>query len=892
MTRSQPTPTWPFLSILVALFILSLSAPRSWESVARKAPLGDIGADQANTGKTTDAVDRPESAARLAEARRRTGTPTLAPPQERVAGPKLEPSLSVANDAATGLVDESFADLQWPNLGNEPLMCEAELEWVGPSLATESTSRSHFIDPLGLIPEWLTEITSDQVFSSVNVTPAATAPRVASRPGHRHGLKIEEDSEFNFRREASSAADVNQAEEPTRSMWREPTALLEALDHLAWECSCSDWAVRVGVLIRELTNGRTTTPAEADAILTELRGELERAEELAAATDDYRLASELRRLRHAVVRRVEVWDLAVRLDSKPGPELVGKPIDAQPLAAVLAKVDALVDQAEEPSGWREYLMLDSLGVLAQSRQGHITERSRQLADLVLARLDAHHLTADQRRLMTDGPIASLNGSLRAWAVRPMATSEFLWTLERYETTGLPSDAATLARLCNRLEWSQEDDQQKLALATNRYYRNANFRIAITEELLERILPERQLQWQPVHDTIAGVPVRGNSTVRTDFDVELVPDAQRLRLLLDISGLISAQTQAGGDWGTVFNSSNSHYAVQQPLEIGPDGMHLGEPTAEVDSQVQLQGVETRFDGVPVLGPVAQSLVRRGQEKRAPDARRESERKIRRKALEQAGKEASERFSTVEERFKQEIVKPLTAMGLDPELIEMKTTDQRITVRARIAGENQLGSHTPRPRAPSDSLASVQLHQSAVNNLIERLDLNGREMSLVELHAHILEKLGREPRPAPESLPQDVQIRFADVDAVRIACGEEEVRITLAIEELSKRPRRWSKFTVHVNYHPSEDVSEGRLVREGTIQLAGRRLNMGSQIALRGVFSKIFADEGLQLVPEKIQSDPRFEDLEVTQLTITDGWIAAALGPKRPENKSLAVSYISE
>ncbi len=891
MTRSQPTPTWPFLSILVALFILSLSAPRSWETVARKTSLGELGADQEIASDTVASTNRPEVAEPIV-VQRRMGTPTLAPPQVSPAVETAELTLEVsrapvANLPALPPVEDSFDALEWPGMAEMSLMCEAgpvecrETKQDGPALSAVQPGR-HFVDPLGIIPSWLTQITTDEVLPSLGVMPADVSPRVASRPGDREELDVAKDSEifsqWGPRTAEESAAQERMAQaESTLKLFREPTALLEALDELAWECSCSEWAVRVGILIRELTRGELATLEEADAILTELEVELQRVDDLIAQTGNCPLASELLRLRHAVERRIAVWDLAIGLEMQSGEALVSRTPDTQPLAVVLSQVDALVDEAEP--GWREYLMLDSLGVLAQSRKGHVTERSRELADQVLARLDANHLTADQRQAVATGPIASLGGSLQAWVAGSVAAPEFLLALEQYEHSGLPSDAASLARLCNRLEWSDNEDQQQLATATGRFYRNANVRIAVTERLMDLLLPQQQVEWQPVRDTIIGVPVRGNSTVHSNLNVDLIPDDQQLRLMLQISGLISANTRAGNTWGTVFNNSNSHYSVQQPLSVGRDGVELGAASASVNSQVRLRGVETKLDGVPLLGSVAQSVVRRGQEKRAPDARRESEAKIRQRAAEQAAEEANKRLYEFEERFEKEVLKPLTALGLDPEIIEMKTSDERFTFRARIAGENQLGSHTPRPRAPSDSLASVQLHQTAINNLIERLDLNGRDMSLAELHAHILLKLGRDPKPAPESMPEDVQIRFAARDAVHIGCQDNQVRVTLAIKELSKRPRRWNNFAVHVNYQPAEDVSEGRLVREGTIQLAGRRLNLGSQIALRGVFSKIFSDDGLQFVPEKIKNDPRFENVEVTQLTITDGWIAAALGPKR-------------
>jgi hypothetical protein len=69
----------------------------------------------------------------------------------------------------------------------------------------------------------------------------------------------------------------------------------------------------------------------------------------------------------------------------------------------------------------------------------------------------------------------------------------------------------------------------------------------------------------------------------------------------------------------------------------------------------------------------------------------------------------------------------------------------------------------------------------------------------------------------------------------------------------------------------------LVRDGVIHFPSG----GAQLALRGVFSRVFAkDSAWQLVPRQIVDDPRFSDTAITQLVIDDGWIGIALGPKPP------------
>ena len=59
-----------------------------------------------------------------------------------------------------------------------------------------------------------------------------------------------------------------------------------------------------------------------------------------------------------------------------------------------------------------------------------------------------------------------------------------------------------------------------------------------------------------------------------------------------------------------------------------------------------------------------------------------------------------------------------------------------------------------------------------------------------------------------------------------------------------------------------------------------MRMSSQISLRSVFSKVFAKgRELTVVPKEMAADPRLQGLDVTQLTIDDGWFGLAVGPER-------------
>jgi hypothetical protein len=274
-----------------------------------------------------------------------------------------------------------------------------------------------------------------------------------------------------------------------------------------------------------------------------------------------------------------------------------------------------------------------------------------------------------------------------------------------------------------------------------------------------------------------------------------------------------------------------------------------------------------------------VARSQSEQSKPAASEEVKQKIAAQARQRVDDEARQRLSDFVERINQRVFDPLAALSLDPQLIDAETTSKRFTMRLRLAGEDQLGSHTPRPQAPDDSLASVQLHESVINNGIQRLQLDGRTFSLPELSQHIADRLSRPLSWEINPEHSDVTIAFAPKDAVLVRCDNDRIELLLSIAELSKGTRKWKNFQIKAYYKPEVDGRSAQLTRDGVVQLIGR-LNFSSQIALRGIFSKALSkNNSWDLVPQQIVKEPKLADAAITQFVVDDGWVAVALGPKR-------------
>jgi hypothetical protein len=257
----------------------------------------------------------------------------------------------------------------------------------------------------------------------------------------------------------------------------------------------------------------------------------------------------------------------------------------------------------------------------------------------------------------------------------------------------------------------------------------------------------------------------------------------------------------------------------------------------------------------------------------------EQKVERMAGYRLDASCSQQLSRVVSKAESKAIDPLEKLGLEPTPLEMQTTAERVVARVRLAGRDQLGGHTPRPRAPAGSLASVQIHESALNNAVLGLKLDGQTFTLPELYQGVATAFGFET-DVPSDIPQNARVTFAPEEAVRVRCDKGKIELTLSIAELAQGRSQYRNFEVRAYYEPVADGLDAHLIRNSSIQLQGNRLRPGGQIVLRGVFSKLLSrNRKTQIIGEAQQRDPRMEGMEVSQLVIDGGWIGLAVSPQR-------------
>jgi len=656
-----------------------------------------------------------------------------------------------------------------------------------------------------------------------------------------------------------------------------PVSICAKLEPISWDCDAGHWARAMAEDVCLATRTLVAGGPEAGELIDAVEQLCVEGRQLAGASPETAEAIEIRRLCAGLEQRVRIWrQLAVAV----APEANGAlEIDWPKFADRIERMRTFTSTNANGSAWKRFLELDTLAEMAARGQEGLTDADRMTALVVLVKVCGEELNAEQAAFLESSLVQGLVVSLREVVTEPISAAKFLSVTEAFER----SDSTTAGRLLAierlRLRLSALPAQEQLGACLEKAYLQPNVRIAVTGYLLNQMMPDRKPEYQWVRDEVMGHPVRGRSLVKADLGLRLIPDSDQLRAAVTVDGQVSASTSSTAGPATFFNDSESEYSAVKKIELTEQGIDFSPTNVEVDNRTRLRQIRTDFDGIPLLGSLVHGVARSQHDKNRPLVRREMKTKVTNRAKQEIDEEVDARLGELNARLQQRLLGPLEALSVEPELAHAQTTAERMTMQLQVGGLGQLGSHTPRPWAPADSVLSFQLHQSALNNVLERLELNGAVLTIKQLRDRIGTRLNR-----PEMLEQvtehdDVVIHFAAQDAARVDFEDGRFCIALGIRQLRKGARRWSNFRVQAYYKPEISDRAAYLVRDGVVELIGP-LRAGSQIALRGIFSKTFAkDRAWAIIPEKLADDPRLARLAVTQLTLNDGWVGLAIGPQR-------------
>ena len=299
-------------------------------------------------------------------------------------------------------------------------------------------------------------------------------------------------------------------------------------------------------------------------------------------------------------------------------------------------------------------------------------------------------------------------------------------------------------------------------AMSQYVMNHNLHLNLSENLLGRLISDFRTESGCVADFILGARVTGTQTtsVRVTADVTASPDTAAFQLKL--SGNTRSETTARKDPATVFTSGNHYFWIDKPFEFDGTRVTLGTSRFSVDTNSQTRGFRTKYDGIPLIGMVVRGAAKKQIAASKPRSEAITAQKLRSQAQPEFDSETNEQFSKVNADIEKTLA-GLRAKGAAPDLINARSSHSHAAISSRSLGIARVGgSVAPEFPLTADG-GSFQVHESAVNALLDALSLHGRIIPAEQLTAEIEKSLS-------QLLQREIKLRKDPVEEAPAADAE--------------------------------------------------------------------------------------------------------------------------
>ncbi|RLS83919.1 MAG: hypothetical protein DWI05_00365, partial [Planctomycetota bacterium] len=556
---------------------------------------------------------------------------------------------------------------------------------------------------------------------------------------------------------------------------------------------------------------------------------------------------------------------------------------ASNLRSALVPLDALLGRSKSGADWRKYLDWPALEGQASSGQA---ADPRVLRDLE-KKLGSPEMGLDMPQFVRVRKAVTKYAEL-ADAARGDGAKQFSDRLDKLSSALLTASASgqaeALAPVAPILERLVESGQAPGVVAAIRGANSRpNIHLEVAEDLLAPAVNRPVDQVQPVDDVVLGTRIRGTGHTTGNVRLDFVPSGEKAVFDIILGATNISHTR--GTQGPVTVNSRGVTAIDARRRIFLDEFNVAaapvEASADTNSTVTGMGINARF---------GKRLIRRIATKKIAESKAQAESiaegKARDRIRHQFGEQTEPAVAQMRDQFQQKVRGPLQARGLYPESFHMHTTDRHLRIVARKSLAGQLAAFSSPPAASADNIITAQIHESAVNNILEE-KLGGKVVTqddvtriAKEQNLKMPDSLGSDP----DAEQKTWAITFAKYRPVTVATSESRVKVTVRGDKFVSGERSFPGMDIAAVYAVGQGPKGPVLVREGNVQISppgfksgDRKLTM-AETSLRRIlqkrFDKVFKD-AIEIEPLPLQGElASIGPLPMNQLeSRKDGWLVA-------------------
>ncbi|MDZ4688093.1 MAG: hypothetical protein SH850_23715 [Planctomycetaceae bacterium] len=419
----------------------------------------------------------------------------------------------------------------------------------------------------------------------------------------------------------------------------------------------------------------------------------------------------------------------------------------------------------------------------------------------------------------------------------------------------------------------------------------NLHVVASEELLNRFVARSRVEPGEVDDFLFGAKVDGQQWTATQLSLDLRPAGDRAHAAFILDGHVQSQTTGRTEQGAVHSIGRQQfYAVK---DVFFDGAQLSTRHAAVHVRTENQnvGASTPLDGTLFEG-LGSRIALKVAERNRPQTEEYARNRVVQRVYPSFDKEVDEQLADANDRLEESLRSPLRKAKLLPSAQLARSSDTHLHYAGRfVVGEDQNLVAPAVPLIGPHGL-TMYVHESLLNGLLDRLNLQGRKTTDRELRDLVTQlrtairggtdDRDADDRPEPAvKLETEIEFDATQPLAVRFVGNrmELELRATFRPAGQALLPPLAITVPLRLERRPSD---EWTLVY-GDIDIRPMNGDEIPSLAKTLIRQAIQSDLPAVSFPATLTTDDWPADkprLKVAELQSADGWLVVSLDGVEP------------
>lgn len=361
-----------------------------------------------------------------------------------------------------------------------------------------------------------------------------------------------------------------------------------------------------------------------------------------------------------------------------------------------------------------------------------------------------------------------------------ALTALVSSLEAYEETRSLTSATAARSAYGDVRRLAADGGNLIADVLATHYFNYNLRVVATESFLNKVAGYRHTDSGAVDDFVLGAKVDGHQTTNGSVGIDLKPNNRQIQFDMTFNGVTQTNTQGVTDQATIFTSGYHTFGVTKTIYFDGDRFTTSPAKMWVNANNTTTGARTGVSGLPVFGGIADSIAVDAARDRKYQSEAIAADKLRNRVIPEFNREVEGEFNKSNAQMADLVIPRLKENGLFPSARTYRSTGDAMWIGTRLMDDFDLGGDAPAFSTRVAGSAAIHLHETLMNNSLDKLPISGGSFTEKELGEQIeiaLQALmgqdfklpsGDKEAAADESKKKEDNTRFVfpDEDAIRV------------------------------------------------------------------------------------------------------------------------------